>query len=34
MDNDKITELAQAIVKEKMTPEEMDKVFQSLRVSK
>ena len=31
MDNDKITELAQAIVKEKMTPEEMDKVFQSLR---
>ena len=25
MDNDKITELAQAIVKEKMTPEEMDK---------
>ena len=31
MDNDKITELAQAIVKEKMTAEEMEKVFQSLR---
>lgn len=31
MDNDKITALAQAIVKEKLTAEEMDEVFRSLR---
>lgn len=31
MDNDKITALAQAIVKEKLNAEEMDEVFRSLR---